>query len=178
MRIEYVILYFVNFGNLTCNFCNFNRFIYFSASFYPIWMKIISKLSYNVDLHDYCYKQVRTGLICSVFIGFRKSKNRTYSPVLQRFSPVQFAVLTGPKDRTFKHYKHQSIHQGYHHLRLHCLPQSIAPHVCETRSSISISTASAASSLAASSNTSLVMCRLRLGLKALALAQLSPARAL
>ena len=68
------------------------------------------KFSLNRDLHDYNYEPVRTGLIGSVFIGFHRfseienKKNRTDSPVLQRFSPVQFAVLTGPKDRTFKHY--------------------------------------------------------------------------
>ena len=45
-----------------------------------------------------------------VFIGFhwlseiKNEKNPTDSLVLQQFSPVQFVVLTGSKDWTFKHY--------------------------------------------------------------------------
>ena len=39
----------------------------------------------------------------SLDFGNRERKNWTDSPILQRFSPVQFAVLTGPKDQTFKH---------------------------------------------------------------------------
>ena len=43
MRIEYLMPYFVKLKDLTCNFCSFYHFFYFSASFYLNWMKIISK---------------------------------------------------------------------------------------------------------------------------------------
>ena len=53
-----VILYFVKFENLTCKFCGFYHFIYFSASFCPIWMKIIWKFRENSGLQDYCLVSV------------------------------------------------------------------------------------------------------------------------
>jgi hypothetical protein len=47
------MLYFVKFEDLTCYFCDFFCFIYISASFYPIWMKIISNFRENVALHSH-----------------------------------------------------------------------------------------------------------------------------
>jgi hypothetical protein len=52
------MLYFVRFKDLMCKFCNFYHFIYFSASFYPIWMKFISIFKEYLGLHDY-----RLGLV-------------------------------------------------------------------------------------------------------------------
>ena len=45
--------YFVKLKDLTCNFCGFYHFFNFSASFYPNWMKIISKFRYILGLHVY-----------------------------------------------------------------------------------------------------------------------------
>ena len=36
-----------------CKFCAFSRFTYFLVSFYPIWIKILSKFKENVGLHAY-----------------------------------------------------------------------------------------------------------------------------
>ena len=55
------MLYFLKFVNLTCNFRDFYCFIYFLASFYPIWIKIISKCSLNIGLHDYQFEPVFFG---------------------------------------------------------------------------------------------------------------------
>ena len=47
------MLYFMKFLNLTGDFCGFHHFIYFSASFYPIWMNKILQFTENLGLHDY-----------------------------------------------------------------------------------------------------------------------------
>ena len=46
----------------------------------------------------------------------------TDSPVLQRFSPVQFAVLTDSKDRNFKHYLERALEQVDAALSNHSTP--------------------------------------------------------
>ena len=104
------MLYFLKFEDLTCNFCAFSCFIYFSVSFYPIWIKIISKFRENVGLHFYRLGLVRTGpepvLGPRSFPVFLKKIERTgtvgpLEPVTVRSGSRSHS---GSTNRTLKHY--------------------------------------------------------------------------
>ena len=70
MRIGYPMLYFLKFKDLTCNFCAFSLFFfYFLVSFYPIWMKILSKFRENVGLQAYHLGLVLNRSWTAVFSG-------------------------------------------------------------------------------------------------------------
>ena len=92
------MLYFLKFKDLTCNFCAFSRFFYFSVSFYPIWMKLLSKFRENVGLQAYylglVLNQSWTGLRTAVFSGLSQ-KNwevRDCWSAWTGYSPVRFSV--------------------------------------------------------------------------------------
>ena len=99
--------YFVKLKDLMCNFCGFYHFFNFSASFYPNWMKIISKLYQNFRptrlLSWFGLRPVQTGPRTTVFSGPcsdemegpgpRSSQVRSWSgPVHQSYAVLR----TGP----------------------------------------------------------------------------------
>ena len=98
MRFGYPMLYFLKFKDLTCNFCAFSHFIYFSVSFYPIWMKILSKFRENVGLQAYRLGLVLnrswTGLRIAVFSGLSQKnwEDRDHWSAWTGYSPVRFSV--------------------------------------------------------------------------------------
>ena len=98
MRIGYPMLYFLKFKDLTCNFCAFSRFFYFSVSFYPICMKILSKFRENVGLQAYRLGSVLnrswTGLRTAVFSGLSQKnwEDRDRWSAWTGYSPVRFSV--------------------------------------------------------------------------------------
>jgi hypothetical protein len=104
------MLYFLKFKGLTCNFCAFSHFIYFSVSFYPIWIKIISKFRENVGLHAYHLGSVlnrsRPVLGPRSFPVFLKKIVRTGT-----IGPLELVTVrsgsqshSGLTNRTLKHY--------------------------------------------------------------------------
>ena len=98
MRIGYPMLYFLKFKILTCNFCAFSHFFYFSVSFYPIWMEILSKFRENVGLQAYHLGSVLnrswTGLRTAVFSGLSQKnwEDRDRWSAWTGYSPVRFSV--------------------------------------------------------------------------------------
>ena len=85
------MLYFVKFKDLTRNFCGFYHFIYFSTSFYPIWMKFILKFREYLGLHDYQLGLVQDRSFSNKLErpGLRSSQDRSWS----WSSPRSYAVL-------------------------------------------------------------------------------------
>ena len=71
---------------------------YFSVSFYPIWMKIISKFRENVGLHAYCLglvlNQSWTSLRTAVFSGLSQKiwEDWVRWSAWTGYSPVRFSV--------------------------------------------------------------------------------------
>ena len=98
MRIGYPMLYFLKFKDLTCNFCAFSRSFYFLVSFYPIWMKILSKFRENVGLQAYRLGSVLnwswTSLRTAVFSGLSQKnwEDRDCWSAWTGYSPVRFSV--------------------------------------------------------------------------------------
>ena len=79
-------------------FALFLIFIYFSVSFYPIWVKIISEFRENVGLHAYhlclVLNQSWTGLRTAVFFGLSQKnwEDRDHWSAWTGYSPVWFSV--------------------------------------------------------------------------------------
>ena len=92
------MLYFLKFKDLTCNFCAFSRFFYFSVSFYPIWMKILSKFRENVGIQAHRLGLVLnrswTGLRTAVFSGLSQKnwEDQDRWSAWTGYSPVWFSV--------------------------------------------------------------------------------------
>ena len=84
---------------MTDDFCGFYHFFYFSASFYPIWMKKISKFREILGLHDYHLGSVldRSEPVPKPrsFLVFHltNQKDRDRGPGRTGPGPVQFPVL-------------------------------------------------------------------------------------
>ena len=75
--------------------CTFSHFFNFSISFYPIWMKIISKFSENVGLHAYCLSLV----LNRSFLVFLQEIGRT--GLLVRLNQLQSDPVLGPTNQTW-----------------------------------------------------------------------------
>ena len=75
------MLYFVKLKDSTCKILHFYHFIYFSAIFYPIWMKYLPKFRENTGLHTYCLfgpklvpTSPRTAVLSGLFLKNRKDQ--------------------------------------------------------------------------------------------------------
>ena len=76
-----------------CNFCAFSRFLYFSVSFYPIWIKNLSKFRENVGLHAYRLVLVLNQSWTGLFQSFSKNwEDWDCWSAWTSYSPVQFLV--------------------------------------------------------------------------------------
>ena len=80
------MLYFLKFKDLTCNFCAFSGFFFFLVSFYPIWMKILSKFRENIGLQAY-----HLGLVFSC-LSQKNWENRDRWSAWTGYSLVRFSV--------------------------------------------------------------------------------------